>query len=56
MSHASGSDDLSWPHRDAADSGERRNAEIDRGVRWTWWSETMGIIGGMFLRGSVSGS
>ncbi len=53
---AFGSDDLSWPHRDVVDSSERRNAEIDRGVRWTWWSEAMGIIGGMFLRGSVSSS
>jgi len=51
-----GNDDLKWPHRDAADSSERRNAEIDRGVRWTWWNKAMGIIGGMFLRGSVSSS
>jgi len=58
-----GNDDLSWPNRDAADSSERRNAEEDRGVRWTWWNKAMdvvdkamGIIGGMFLRGSVSSS
>ncbi len=51
-----GSDDLKWPHRDVVDSSDRRNAEIDRGVRWTWWNKAMGIIGGMFLRGSVSGS
>ncbi len=38
------------------DSSERRNAEIDRGVRWTWWNKAMGITGGMFLRGSVSSS
>ncbi len=38
------------------DSSDRRNAEIDRGVRWTWWNKAMGIIGGMFLRASVSSS
>ncbi len=40
-----GSDDLSWPHRDAADSSERRNAEEDRGTAMRTRMEVSRAVG-----------